>query len=755
MFISELFYGAQKNEETKPQVVEANQAQLVVLSPGRFQPFHLGHNEVFQTLQSKFGRDNVYIATSNKTDAAKSPFNFTDKVMLMNAAGVPSDRILEVASPYKLPAQFSPENTIFVVAVGAPDAARLAPDTTKKDGNPGYFKTFKSMAECETADKHGYCIIAAERHKAITLNGQQVDVSHGTPSRAAWNMVRNDEKGRAEYMTQMFGRADVELGRVLDKIPAAVGESLEEGAPIVVMPMAGNFPGQKKREPTTYRPQILGSYKRGVEDATAGKPYSNPYPFKRELGAPGNYDHNSYREGYQSVKGLEEGIFDRFKRKPEKPDDPQMMRAFNAAGGYDRDIDVMAWQIGWKTCAADPTADPKEVFQKMYYGGGSSFPFDQKSFMMAFNACAKMHSPKIQETTGTTMKSKEVTEATSAAVRLAKAVQRTQGKTAASQARSVIPSSIPKKEEPKKQATEGDTLYDAKETAINEESPLSQVGFSDEFINHVYRTYKIKHTELPEPMTKKPTVKDLESFVFLSKTNTGKAFAVGKGDNGWSGPGLGVILIDDGTDIKRLAIPASKAIAQVAKGEYYAIPYAANGWDGRMRGQGSTKYKRANPRDGRQVDPQDASYAYMQQIDNIYGDKIRGEMNRVVDFVYANMRKFGKERNSNISGTAPQERVLKIANTLEAAAKDPNLFSSRSGSWDRPSYMDQYLNSLSQLSHGFASVPTNYNRFKEVMDETPAGLARLAKFILGTVHAYEETVKELLYKDTVDALKQQ
>ena len=41
------------------------------------------------------------------------------------------------------------------------------------------------------------------------------------------------------------------------------------------------------------------------------------------------------------------------------------------------------------------------------------------------------------------------TEATSAAVRLAKAVQRTQGRTAAAQRNSLIPSSIPKKEEPK------------------------------------------------------------------------------------------------------------------------------------------------------------------------------------------------------------------------------------------------------------------------------------------------------------------
>ena len=39
---------------------------------------------------------------------------------------------------------------------------------------------------------------------------------------------------------------------------------------------------------------------------------------------------------------------------------------------------------------------------------------------------------------------------TSVAVRLGRAIERTQGKTAASQARSIIPSSIPKKEEPKK-----------------------------------------------------------------------------------------------------------------------------------------------------------------------------------------------------------------------------------------------------------------------------------------------------------------
>lgn len=214
MFIANLF---------ENYITEAG-PQLVVLYPGRFQPFHLGHKEVFASLQNKFGRDSVFIATSNKTELPKSPFNFSDKTVFMNAAGISSDRILEVASPYKLPEQFNPENTIFIVAVGAPDKDRLKPDSVKKDGNPSYFKTFTNLSECTTADQHGYVIIAEERHKVIEINGQKIDVSHGTQSRAAWNSVRNDPKQRSQFLLQMYGRDDPELGRILDKIPTTVNE---------------------------------------------------------------------------------------------------------------------------------------------------------------------------------------------------------------------------------------------------------------------------------------------------------------------------------------------------------------------------------------------------------------------------------------------------------------------------------------------------------------------------------------------------
>jgi hypothetical protein len=142
----------------------------------------------------------------------------------MHAAGIPADRIIEAPSPYKLPPQFDAANTVFVVAVGAPDRDRLRPDSTKKDGNESYFKTFQNLKECTTADKHGYVIVANERHKTINVGGKDIDVSHGTQARAAWNAVRKNAKQRSEYLLQMYGRDDAEIGRVLDKIEQTVAE---------------------------------------------------------------------------------------------------------------------------------------------------------------------------------------------------------------------------------------------------------------------------------------------------------------------------------------------------------------------------------------------------------------------------------------------------------------------------------------------------------------------------------------------------
>ena len=64
-------------------ILTENIEKKVVVYAGRFQPFHKGHNATYEHLVKQFGRDNVYIGTSNKTDNIKSPFKFNEKKMIM------------------------------------------------------------------------------------------------------------------------------------------------------------------------------------------------------------------------------------------------------------------------------------------------------------------------------------------------------------------------------------------------------------------------------------------------------------------------------------------------------------------------------------------------------------------------------------------------------------------------------------------------------------------------------------------------
>jgi cytidyltransferase-like protein len=224
-------------------IFEENNRRIVVTYPGRFQPFHKGHAEVFRELQSQFGSDNVFIVTSNKTDTNKSPFNFSDKSQLMAAAGVPAHSVVEASQVYDLPSQFDTdkENIVFITAVGAPDAARLAPGTTKKDGSPAYFQKWEGLDRAQSADKHGYVIITSEKPQSMTLAGKKYDVSHGTPTRRLWNEVRGDQELKRQFIEQLYGQYTPEIEQILNKIPAPTTSIAEDAAGVGVV-KNGNDP---------------------------------------------------------------------------------------------------------------------------------------------------------------------------------------------------------------------------------------------------------------------------------------------------------------------------------------------------------------------------------------------------------------------------------------------------------------------------------------------------------------------------------
>jgi len=215
------------------QLFEDNAKRIIVTYPGRFQPFHKGHAEVFANLQRQFGSENVFIVTSNKTDAVKSPFNFSDKVRFMHAMGIPNHQIIETDKVYDLPGRFEPvrDQIVFITVVGAPDARRLNPGATKKDGSQSYFQNVpQSKTEFETADKHGYVIVEPEHPETIVIGGKKYDVSHGTPTRELWNTIRDNPQQRGEFVTQLYGRADSDLANTLDKIPTGAAPAPEPAA---------------------------------------------------------------------------------------------------------------------------------------------------------------------------------------------------------------------------------------------------------------------------------------------------------------------------------------------------------------------------------------------------------------------------------------------------------------------------------------------------------------------------------------------
>jgi hypothetical protein len=137
----------------------------VVVYAGRFQPFHKGHYDTYSHLVKKFGKNNVYIGTSNKTDNNKSPFNFKEKVMIITKMfGIPSNKIIQVKNPYvptEVLKKFDKDTTAFITVVGKKDAGRL--------GSRGkFFTPYKDNLDFEGYEDRGYVYIAPNQSNPIS-----------------------------------------------------------------------------------------------------------------------------------------------------------------------------------------------------------------------------------------------------------------------------------------------------------------------------------------------------------------------------------------------------------------------------------------------------------------------------------------------------------------------------------------------------------------------------------------------------------
>ena len=200
-----------KLEVDKPEV-----KKTIVVYSGRFQPFHKGHFISYQKLVSKFGRENVYIGTSNVTDSGKSPFTFDEKKKIATKIfGVPSDKFVQIKNPYapkEILDKYDGKTTQYVAAVGEKDATRLAGK---------YFKPYKGKAGYGY-DEIGYVYAVPAEPNPIS----------GTDVRT--NFKGADEKKAKDFFKKIYPKFNDEIYQMIKNKLNEAGTGFPTG-------MAGSF----------------------------------------------------------------------------------------------------------------------------------------------------------------------------------------------------------------------------------------------------------------------------------------------------------------------------------------------------------------------------------------------------------------------------------------------------------------------------------------------------------------------------------
>ena len=181
-----------------------NDQNYVVVYSGRFQPFHKAHKETYDNLVKEFGKDNVYIATSNKVDPPKSPFDFNEKKKIITSMflDIPDDKIVMVKNPYN-PVEIldkQDENTIYITAIGKKDKDRLT--------NREYFSAFKDKKNLKTSEEHGYYFITPENTKYY--EGEKLS---GTLIRDI--IASSSDSKKEDLFRQLYPKFDSNIFRLL------------------------------------------------------------------------------------------------------------------------------------------------------------------------------------------------------------------------------------------------------------------------------------------------------------------------------------------------------------------------------------------------------------------------------------------------------------------------------------------------------------------------------------------------------------
>ena len=188
--------------------------KLVVVYGGRFQPFHKGHYQCYKWLVKKFGKSNVWIATSNNTNFNSkngeiSPFNFKEKKNIITSLyDIDPRRVVESKNPAFKPTEifqmYDNYRPIYLAAVGRKDQERYV-------GNffhplPLDLDLPDQSTELLALDEHaGYYVEVPMRADGIS----------GTLVREDLLAAADDDKQRKKLFEHYFGKYDADVDSLI------------------------------------------------------------------------------------------------------------------------------------------------------------------------------------------------------------------------------------------------------------------------------------------------------------------------------------------------------------------------------------------------------------------------------------------------------------------------------------------------------------------------------------------------------------
>lgn len=252
------------------EVLTENIDKKVVVYSGRFQPFHKGHYATYMNLVKHFGKDNVYIGTSNKTDNIKSPFKFNEKkTIMMKMFGISSNKIIQIKNPYapsEIIGKFPEDTTALISVVGEKDRYRL---------KGKYFEPYHPDKVQQGYKEKGYVYVAPAQSNAIS----------GTDVRD-W-LAKGSETQRKSGFKKAYGKFDPKIFKLVSDKLVKVESTMES--------FLSTFDFNKLlSEASNSTATAIGGNSQGVDDGP-GAYYGNSKSYKA-IG-----DETARRLGWQVV----------------------------------------------------------------------------------------------------------------------------------------------------------------------------------------------------------------------------------------------------------------------------------------------------------------------------------------------------------------------------------------------------------------------------------------------------------------------